>query len=93
MQLDAVLDFFLDLGAHRTAGDGELDLDRDETVVGNRDGRDHAQRDDVGAEFGVDDRTKYVDHFGLGGRRPAGLARCSAVDDAAHGEILPVSAG
>ena len=52
---DALLDLPLDLGAQRAAADRQLDGDPHDAVVVDADRRHHAQRDDVGAELGIDD--------------------------------------
>ena len=57
---DPGLDVLLDLGAQRAAADRQLDADGDHAVVGHVDRRDHAERDDVGAELGVDHRPQQV---------------------------------
>ena len=65
---DAALDVFLDLCPQRAAADGELDAHGDQAVGGDRYVRHHAERHDVGAQFGVDHRAEQAEHLLLGGR-------------------------
>ncbi len=60
---DARLDLALDVGAERAAADRQLDADRDDTVRVDIDRRHHAERHDVGAELGIDDRAEHGEHL------------------------------
>jgi hypothetical protein len=54
VQPDPLLDLALDLGAQGATTDGELDPDRHHPVGRDAHAGDHAERDDVGAQFGID---------------------------------------
>ncbi len=69
---DLALHVAFDLIAHGTGGDGEGDADRGDTVV-ECDVAHHAELDDVGAQFRVDDAAQgLLDMFDRGRRGHAG---------------------
>ena len=60
---DAGLDLALDVGAKWAATDRQLDADGDDAVGIDIDRRHHAERHDVGAELGIDDRAEHGQHL------------------------------
>jgi len=79
MQRDPGLDVLLDLATQRTAADGQLDPHGHVDPTGGIRGRDddvgdHAQRDDVGTQFGVDHGTQQFEDLVAALDRPEGRA-------------------
>ena len=95
MDADARLDLALDVGAERAAADRQLDADRDDTVGIDVDRWHHAERHDVGAELGIDDRAEHGEHVVTTRRCDAtSRRRARAVDvgSVLIGRILPAPA-
>ena len=91
---DPRLDLALDVGAQRAATDRQLDADGDAAVGIDVDGGHHAERDDVGAELGIDDRPQHGEHVVTTRGRNCPRRRTALNRSAAGsiGRILPAPA-